>query len=45
MDVIEYSLEQALADMLVNPEGRVDLKTLPPAFFDYFEVSEAEKAA
>lgn len=41
MDIIE----QAIADMLENPQGRVDLKSLPAAFFDYFEVTEAEKAA
>lgn len=41
MDVIE----QALADLLENPQGCVDLKKLPAAFFDYFEVTEAEMAA
>lgn len=40
MDIIE----QALVEMLENPQ-RVDLKSLPMAFFDYFEVTEAEKAA
>ena len=38
-------IEQALSDMLENPQGRVDLKALPAAFFDYFEVTEDEKAA
>lgn len=41
-------LEQALTDMLVShdiPQNRIELKSLPAAFFDYFEVTEAEKAA
>lgn len=38
-------IEQALHEMLENPQGRVDLKTLPSAFFDYFEVMDEEKAA
>lgn len=38
-------IEQALTDMLENQQGRVDLKALPAAFFDYFEVTEAEMAA
>jgi hypothetical protein len=40
-------LEQALTDMLETRtgEGRIELKSLPAAFFDYFEVTEAEKAA
>ena len=41
MDIIE----QALTTMLETQEGRVDLKALPAAFFDYFEVTEAEMAA
>ena len=41
MDIIE----QALNTMLETQEGRVDLKTMPAAFFDYFEVTEAEMAA
>ena len=43
MDIIE----QALTDMLTghDHQGRIELKTLPAAFFDYFEVTEAEKAA
>ncbi len=38
-------IEQALHTMLENPQGRVDLKALPSAFFDYFEVTEDELAA
>ncbi len=38
-------IEQALHNMLDNPQGRVDLKALPAAFFDYFEVTEEELAA
>ena len=41
-------LEQALSDMLEsgdNAQNRIELKSLPAAFFDYFEVTEAEMAA
>lgn len=38
-------IEQALHNMLDDPQGRVDLKALPAAFFDYFEVTEDELAA
>lgn len=44
MDILEQALTQML-EGAENPHGRIELKSLPAAFFDYFEVTEAEMAA
>ena len=38
-------IEKAITEMLANSQDKVDLKTMPAAFFDYFEVTESELAA
>ena len=43
MDFIDLALHELMESR--KDEGRIELKGLPTAFFDYFEVTEAEKAA
>lgn len=42
MDFIDLALHDLMDG---KTDGRIELKGLPTAFFDYFEVTEAEKAA
>ncbi len=42
MDFIDLALHDLMDG---KNESRIELKGLPAAFFDYFEVTEAEKAA
>ncbi len=43
MDFIDVALHDLLDGR--KDESRIELKGLPSAFFDYFEITEAEKAA
>lgn len=38
-------IEKAITEMLENQQDKVDLKSMPSAFFEFFEVTEAEIAA